>query len=75
MKWRLEVSPNPILKSRADKSLMAQLFSPRANTHSRVILAAIVLSVGAAGWATSEIFWSPYTTYVGIPFRQRDELL
>ena len=49
---------------------MAQLFSPRANAHSRIILAAIVLLVCGAGWATSEIFWSPYTTDVGIPFHQ-----
>jgi hypothetical protein len=49
---------------------MAQLFSPRANFHSRLILAVIVLFICGAGWATSEIFWSPYTTYVGIPFKQ-----
>ena len=49
---------------------MAQLFSRRANVYSRVILAAAVLFVCGAGWATSEIFWSPYTTYVGIPFHQ-----
>ncbi len=49
---------------------MAQLFSPRANTQSRVILAAVVLFVCGAGWATSEIFWAPYTTDVGIPFQQ-----
>jgi hypothetical protein len=49
---------------------MAQLFSRRANVYSRVILAAAVVLVCGAGWATSEIFWSPYTTYVGIPFHQ-----
>ncbi len=49
---------------------MAQLFSRRANIYSRVILAAVVILVCGAGWATSEIFWSPYTTYVGIPLHQ-----
>jgi hypothetical protein len=49
---------------------MAQLFSRRANVYSRVTLAAVVIFVCGAGWATSEIFWSPYTTYVGIPFHQ-----
>jgi len=49
---------------------MAQLFSRRANVYSRVILAAAVSLVCGAGWVTSEIFWSPYTTYVGIPLHQ-----
>src|ERR1051326_6599945 len=49
---------------------MAQLFSPRANVHSRVILLAAVVLLGGAGWVTSEIFWSPYTTYVNVPFDQ-----
>jgi hypothetical protein len=49
---------------------MAQLFSRRANVYSRVILAAVVILVCGAGWVTSEIFWSPYTTYVGIPLHQ-----
>ncbi len=49
---------------------MAQLFSRRANVYSRVILAAVVILVCGAGWATSEIFWSPYTTDVGIPLHQ-----
>jgi hypothetical protein len=49
---------------------MAQLFSRRANVYSRVILAAVVVLICGAGWATSEIFWSPYTTYVGIPLHQ-----
>jgi len=45
---------------------MAQLFSPRANVHSRVIIVGIVVLVCGAGWATSTIYWSPYTTYVGV---------
>jgi Cytochrome c7 and related cytochrome c len=49
---------------------MAQLFSPRANAHSRVIIVGVVVLVCGAGWATSTIYWSPYTTYVGVPFDQ-----
>jgi len=46
---------------------MAQLFS-RANVYSRVILVGVIILVCGAGWATSTIYWSPYTTYVGVPF-------
>ena len=49
---------------------MAQLFSPRANTHSRVIIFGAIAFVCAAGWATSEIYWSPYTTDVDVPLNQ-----
>ena len=49
---------------------MAQLFSPRANVYSRLILLAMVVLTCGAGWATSAIYWSPYTTYVGAPFDQ-----
>ena len=49
---------------------MAQLFSPRANVHSRVILLGSVILLCAASWVASEIFWSPYTTYVDVPFDQ-----
>lgn len=49
---------------------MAQLFSARANVYSRVIIAAAVVLICGAGWATSTIFWSPYTTYVNVPFDQ-----
>jgi hypothetical protein len=49
---------------------MAQLFSPRANIRSRVIIVSAVLLVCAAGWVTSEIYWSPYTTYVDVAFQQ-----
>jgi hypothetical protein len=48
---------------------MAQLFS-RANVYSRVILLGVIILVCGAGWATSTIYWSPYTTYVGVPFDQ-----
>ena len=46
---------------------MAQLFSPRANVYSRVILLGVVVLVCGAAWATSTVLWSPYTTYVGVP--------
>ena len=49
---------------------MAQLFSPRANVHSRVITFGAVALVCALGWITWEIYWSPYTTSVDIPFQQ-----
>lgn len=49
---------------------MAQLFSPRANVHSRVIIVGVVVLICGAGWATSAIFWSPYTTYVDVPIDQ-----
>lgn len=49
---------------------MAQLFSPRANVYSRVIMMGAVIAICGAGWATSEIYWSPYTTYVDVPFDQ-----
>lgn len=49
---------------------MAQLFSPRSNVHSRVIIVSVVLLICAAGWATSAIYWSPYATYVDVPQEQ-----
>ncbi len=49
---------------------MAQLFSPRANVQSRVFLVSVVTLVCGAGWLASEIYWSPYTTYVDVPFQQ-----
>ena len=49
---------------------MAQIFPPRANVHSRVIVVCFVLLLCGAGWVTSAIFWSPYTTYVNVPFAQ-----
>jgi hypothetical protein len=49
---------------------MAQLFSPHANVYSRVIIVGAVVLICGAGWATSAIFWSPYTTYVDVPFEQ-----
>ncbi len=49
---------------------MAQLFSPRANIHSRVIIFGAIAFVCGLGWATSAIYWSPYTTYVNVAFEQ-----
>lgn len=49
---------------------MAQLFSRRANVHARVVIIGSIVLICGAGWATSTIFWSPYTTYVDVPFDQ-----
>jgi hypothetical protein len=49
---------------------MAQLFSPHANVYARVIIVGAVVLICGAGWATSEIFWSHYATYVDVPFEQ-----
>ncbi len=49
---------------------MAQLFPPKANVHARVIIVGVTVLTCCAGWATSEIYWSPYTTYVGVAFNQ-----
>lgn len=49
---------------------MAQLFSRRANVHARVVIIGSIVLICGAGWATSTIFWSPYTTYVNVPFDQ-----
>src|SRR3954454_14026567 len=49
---------------------MAQLFPKSANVHARVVIVAIVLLACGAGWATSVIYWSPYTTEVDVPLQQ-----
>ncbi len=49
---------------------MAQIFSRKANVHARVILFGLAVFICAVGWATSAIFWSPYTTYVDVPLNQ-----
>jgi len=41
---------------------MAQIFSRRANVHSKVTIVVFVGLVIFAGWLTYAIFWSPYTT-------------
>ena len=49
---------------------MAQLFPKSANVHARVTLLGFVVLVCGAGWATSTIYWSPYTTEVNVPLQQ-----
>lgn len=49
---------------------MAQLFPPWTNTIARVTIAGGVLGIGALGWATYAIAWSPYVTDVGRPREQ-----
>src|SRR5690348_11281604 len=49
---------------------MAQLFSPKANVRARVTIIGAAIMICCGGWVTSEIYWSPYTTYVGVSFNQ-----
>ena len=49
---------------------MAQIFSPRSNTQAKVIIVATIILVCVGGWLTSAVWWSPYTTYVNVPFDQ-----
>jgi hypothetical protein len=49
---------------------MAQIFSAHANVWARVTIVAGVILICGAGWLTSEIYWSPYSTYVDVPFPQ-----
>jgi hypothetical protein len=49
---------------------MAQVFSKSANVHARVTIFGFVVLVCGAGWATSTIYWSPYTTEVNVPLQQ-----
>jgi len=49
---------------------MAQIFSRRSNVQAKVIIVATILLVCAGGWLTSAVWWSPYTTYVNLPFDQ-----
>ena len=49
---------------------MAQLFPKSANVHARVVIVSIVVLACGAGWATSMIYWSPYTTEVDVPLQQ-----
>ena len=49
---------------------MAQLFSPQANTYSRVLLFLLIFFIFFGGFVTEKIYWSPYVTYVNVPFQQ-----
>src|SRR5919108_4555427 len=49
---------------------MAQLFPKSANVHARVSILGLVVLICGAGWATSIIYWSPYTTEVDVPLQQ-----
>jgi len=49
---------------------MAQIFARSANVHSKVLIVSVVVLVCGAGWTTYAVFWSPYTTYVGVPLEQ-----
>src|SRR5213082_28702 len=49
---------------------MAPIFSPRSNTHAKVIIVATIILVCVGGWLTSAVWWSPYNTYVNVPLDQ-----
>lgn len=49
---------------------MAQIFSQKANVHSKVIIVGIVVLFFFAIWLSYELFWSSYTTYVDVPLNQ-----
>lgn len=49
---------------------MGQVFSPSANTASRVALGLVVLGIVSTGWIFAAVYWSPYTTWVGVPREQ-----
>src|SRR5215831_18765404 len=49
---------------------MAQIFSRSANLRFRVIIFVVVALSFAAGWTTYAVFWSPYTTGVGVAKQQ-----
>ena len=49
---------------------MAQLFPKSANVYARLVIVGIVVLACGAGWATSTIYWSPYTTEVDVPLQQ-----
>jgi hypothetical protein len=49
---------------------MAQIFPPRANIHAPVTIVVIVVLICLGGWTTWAVYWSPYTTYVDVPFDQ-----
>ena len=49
---------------------MAQIFSRNANVRFRVIIFVVVALSFAVGWTTYAVFWSPYTTGVGLALQQ-----
>ncbi|HWB61817.1 MAG TPA: cytochrome c3 family protein, partial [Chthoniobacteraceae bacterium] len=49
---------------------MAQIFSPRSNTVARLALVCVVLGISGGGWLLSAVYWSPYSTWVGVPREQ-----
>src|SRR5438132_1727733 len=49
---------------------MAQIFSRRANSVAKASLFGALLLLGACGWTLYAVYWSPYTTRVGVPREQ-----
>jgi Cytochrome c7 and related cytochrome c len=49
---------------------MAQIFPKRSNVHAKVTVVGVVVLICLGGFVNSEVFWSPYTTYVKVPLAQ-----
>lgn len=49
---------------------MPQIFRPRANTIMRVCLLGFVILLCVGGWTLHAVYWSPFTTRVGVPREQ-----
>lgn len=49
---------------------MAQIFHRKSNTIARAAIASGILFIGLGGWALHTVYWSPYTTRVGLPIEQ-----
>jgi hypothetical protein len=49
---------------------MAQVFSKNSNVLAWVVICALLLVLCGGSWITWATYWSPYTTYVDIPFQQ-----
>ena len=49
---------------------MAQIFQPRSNTIARASVVGVLLLVVGVTWGLHAVYWSPYTTRVGVPVEQ-----
>ena len=49
---------------------MGQIFQRRSNTVARASILAFVFLIILCGWGLHAVFWSPFTTQVGVPLEQ-----
>jgi len=49
---------------------VGQIFHRRSNTIARASLAGALLLLILGGWTLDAVYWSPYTTRVGVPREQ-----